>query len=134
MRITLSNGQVVEVRSVPPLAIAAISARLPEDYTPRQREAAIQTAAWSMAFPELDVPRDWQIPQNLRRAGIEPREGDVGRFADYVEYELLTNSEDVAKAQAVMWEGVVTEAEVAAVEAVFRSDRRWQTTTGDPVE
>lgn len=127
MIVTLSDGQAVNVKSVPPFALAVVAAKFPVP-DGEKKEIAIALAeqerrqrevAWLIAFEGLAVPEEWQFPDGLRYVGIEPRAGEKGRLLDYIEFGLLQTSADVSKVQTVMYDSAVTEEEIEAAEAVF---------------
>lgn len=127
MKITLSTGMVIDVRPVPPFALAEIE----RHYTfpvlegtelaqaQAARERMTREAAWLMALPDVTVPDDWQFPRGLRYAGIQPREGDDGLLLDYIEFGVLIAPSDIQAVQAVMYSSDLTEEEIGAAEATF---------------
>lgn len=121
MKVLLSGDRSVDVYVVPPFALTAVAARFPGDdaATIATREQTQRETAWLIAMPGLTVPDDWQFPDGLRYAGVEPRKGDRGRLLDYIEYGLLQTNNDILSVQAVMYAETVTEDEIGAAEAVF---------------
>jgi hypothetical protein len=122
VKVTFSNGRIENVYPVPPFALAIVAAMFPADGDPATiaaREQKQRETAWLIGFQGLAVPEDWQFPEGLRYAGIEPRAGEQGRLLDYIEYGLLLRDADIAKTQAVMYGETVTEEEITAAEAVF---------------
>ena len=130
----------VNVHPVPPFALASIGARLSVDTDAdpatiqeqmADRETVLQEAAFLIAL-EVTVPEDWQFPKGLQHAGIQPRVDEDGRLLDYIEYGLLQTPQDIEQVQTVMYGSTLTEAEVEAAEAMFRSDGRREAVTEDP--
>lgn len=121
MKVLLSNNCSVEVLPVPPFALAVVASRFPGDdaATIATREQTQRETAWLIALPGLTVPDDWQFPDGLRYAGVEPRAGGAGRLLDYIEYGLLQTNNDILSVQTVMYAETVTEDEIGAAEAVF---------------
>lgn len=121
MKVLLSGDRSVDVYVVPPFALTAVAARFPGDdaATVATREQMQRETAWLIAMPGLTVPDDWQFPDGLRYAGVEPRAGGAGRLLDYIEYGLLQTNNDILSVQTVMYAETVTEDEIGAAEAVF---------------
>jgi hypothetical protein len=131
MTLTLSNGIVVEVQSVPPFALAEIERRfssieglegaeLKQAQDARARLA--REAAWLMALPDVTVPENWEFPRGLRYAGIQAREGEAGELLDYIEYGLLCTPQDIQDVQRVMYGADLTEEDISTAEATFQPD------------
>lgn len=131
-RVILSSGQPVDVHPVPPFFLTAVQNeyRVDADMAGDSSLAALETraqavreAAWLMALPSVIVPAGWKFPFALEYCGIEPREGDVGLWLDYVEYGLLATGDDVRAVQAAMYGAPeVTEDEIRDAEATFPAD------------
>lgn len=167
--VKLSNGTIVRVEPVPPLAYITVVAEMPELRMPKPPEEIIKgktgssrvlarpgTPEYAMWEAEVDkirrmedrvrqdalfalsivawklpgqkqftdvVPDDWEIPQHLVRAGLEPHKNPDGRRWDFICYGLLNNSADIqAVDRAIGGMTSLTEAEVEAASAQFPSD------------
>ena len=79
--------------------------------------------SWDGGYTWLDdVPDDWQFPAVLLRHGIMPSDN---RRVDYIRSELITANDDIKIlfADALGNTAPITDAEVSAASAGFRTDK-----------
>jgi len=121
VNVTLSSGQTLTVKPVPPFVLTDAHHAL-STLSDSEKDRALRGVALLCALPEIKVPDDWKFPRGLTYAGAVPRAGVDGRLLDYIEYGLLVTPADIAAVQAVMYGADVTEPEVTAAEATFQPD------------
>lgn len=101
------------------------------DYQLALREAEqARQIEWAKAMllfglPEVEAPNDWEPPIELAYIAPDwkPREGELGRKLDYIEWELLRTIGDHQKVTAAINAlAMISEEAVDAIEATFPDD------------
>lgn len=101
--------------------------RLARERVGRAAQFVVSVIAWKLPGTKnfsSRVAKNWQFPERLLRVGLQPAEDDMGRTADFIQYELLQTAGDLTAISEVAFGPVeeLTEDEVEATEEFFRSE------------
>lgn len=102
----------------------------------RAAQYVVSVVAWKLPGAKnfsSKVPKNWKFPERLTRINLEPAKDDMGKTADFIEYELFRTADDFGKVTEVIFGKTepLTENEIETTEEFFRGDEERQEDTGE---